>query len=198
MNVVVSPAWYDDYVLTVGSVDRAGRASAFSLAGPWVDVAAPGEAVVSLSPDGDGLIDSMPLAPGAEPISGTSYATPVVSGLAALVRSVSPRLTAREVMRRIEDTAHHPASGWDPWVGHGVVDVLAAVSADGRRPGTVPSAPVRQGTPGAVDADTTSRRVALIGAAACVAALTIAMTGVGRVVTTAPGARRERLRPRRR
>ena len=43
VNVVVSPAWYDDYVLTVGSVDRAGRPSAFTLAGPWVDVAAPGE-----------------------------------------------------------------------------------------------------------------------------------------------------------
>ncbi|TPG34395.1 type VII secretion-associated serine protease mycosin [Mycolicibacterium hodleri] len=176
VNVVVSPAWYDDYVLTVGSVDRAGRASAFTLAGPWVDVAAPGEAVVSLGPGGDGLVESMPLASEHEPISGTSYSTPVVSGIAALVRSVSPRLTAREVMGRIEDTAHHPASGWDPWVGHGVVDVLAAVSADGVGPWTAPSAPVPQERSEAIDVDTTSRRVSLVGAAGCVAAVTIAMT----------------------
>ncbi|HYO00926.1 MAG TPA: type VII secretion-associated serine protease mycosin [Mycobacterium sp.] len=176
VDVVVSPAWYDDYVLTVGSVDRAGRASAFTLAGPWVDVAAPGEAVVSLGPDGDGLIDSVPGASEPEPISGTSYSAPVVTGIAALVRSLSPGLTARQVMRRIEDTAHHPAAGWDPWVGHGVVDTLAAVSADGVRP-QAPSSPrpVVQG--GAdVPADTTSRRVSLVGAAVCIAAALVATT----------------------
>ena len=45
VKVVASPSWYDDYVLTVGSVGPDGRPSGFSLAGPWVDVAAPGEAV---------------------------------------------------------------------------------------------------------------------------------------------------------
>ena len=51
---MVSPAWYDDYVFTVGSVDERGAPSSFSLAGPWVDVAAPGEGIVSLDPDGEG------------------------------------------------------------------------------------------------------------------------------------------------
>ncbi len=60
LNVVVSPAWYDEYVLTVGSVGQDGAPSQFSLAGPWVDVAAPGEGVVSLDPDGEGLVDTMP------------------------------------------------------------------------------------------------------------------------------------------
>src|SRR5262249_9533881 len=49
ISVAVSPAWYDDYVLTVGSVNAEGAPSAFTLAGPWVDVAAIGEAVTSLS-----------------------------------------------------------------------------------------------------------------------------------------------------
>ena len=49
VSVAVSPAWYDDYVLTVGSVNADGTPSAFTLAGPWVDVAAIGEAVTSLS-----------------------------------------------------------------------------------------------------------------------------------------------------
>ena len=177
VKVVVSPAWYDDYVLTVGSVDRQGRPSSFTLAGPWVDVAAPGEAVVSLDPGGEGLIDHVPGSTDPVPISGTSYSAPVVSGLAALVRARSPQLTARQVMRRIEDTAHHPSAGWDPWVGHGVIDALAAVSGDGSRP-AMPStpAPPERASRDDAQADTGSRRVAYVGAAACVAAATAAMT----------------------
>ena len=38
MKVVVSPAWYDEYVLTVGSVGPDGAPSQFSMAGPWVDM----------------------------------------------------------------------------------------------------------------------------------------------------------------
>ena len=102
----------------------------------------------------------------------------MVAGIAALVRSASPQLTARQVMRRIEDTAHHPAAGWDPWVGRGVVDALAAVSADGVPTRTVAVARAsRAGTRlQLLPADTTSRRVSLVGAAACVAAATAAMT----------------------
>ncbi len=60
--------------------------------------------------------------------SGTSYAAPVVTGIVALLRARSPELTARQVMQRIEDTAHRPPAGWDPVVGHGIVDALAAVT----------------------------------------------------------------------
>ncbi len=129
-TVAVSPAWYDDYVLTVGSVSHGGTPSAFTLGGPWVDVAAPGEEVTSL---------------GSRPVSGTSYAAPVVSGLVALVRARFPALTARQVMRRIESTAHHPAAGRDPLVGNGTVDALAAVGTDWSPPaaaaGAGPGAP---------------------------------------------------------
>jgi membrane-anchored mycosin MYCP len=128
VNTVVTPGWYDDYVLTVGSIGKDGVPSPFSLAGPWVDVAAVAEGVVSLNPDGEGWIDSLETAD-ETPISGTSYAAPVVSAVAALVRSRSPELTARQVMKRIEDTAHRPPAGWDPVVGHGTVDAFAAVSA---------------------------------------------------------------------
>ncbi|MBX7451997.1 type VII secretion-associated serine protease mycosin [Mycolicibacterium sp. 3033] len=130
VTVVASPAWYDDYVLTVGSSRADGSASEFSLAGPWVDVAAPGENVVSLASGADGLVDS---SVSGAPLTGTSYAAPLVSGLAALVRSRHPELTARQVMARIEDTARPTAGGWSPAVGHGTVDVLAAVG-DGAAP----------------------------------------------------------------
>jgi membrane-anchored mycosin MYCP len=179
VTVVVSPAWYDDYVLTVGSVDAHGAPSAFSLAGPWVDVAAPGEGIVSLDPDGEGLMSSVLTSGDPMPISGTSYAAPVVSGIVALVRSRSPELTARQVMQRIEATAHRPAAGWDPVVGHGVVDALAAVGGDGT---SVPasertrSQPVSH--PAVTPPDHRAHRYAVGGAAICLAisVATVAMT----------------------
>jgi membrane-anchored mycosin MYCP len=141
----VSPAWYDDYVLTVGSVNVRGEPSAFSMAGPWVDVAAPGEGVVSLSSTGNGLANAVDGQHGSTPLSGTSYAAPVVAGLAALIRSRFPTWTARQVMQRIKATAHHPPAGWDPLVGAGLVDVLAAVSTD--TPIAPPAPPARTSAP---------------------------------------------------
>lgn len=164
---VVSPAWYDDYVLTVGSVGPDGAASAFSLAGPWVDVAAPGEEIISLAAADDGLVDT---APTASTLAGTSYAAPIVSAIAALVRARFPELTARQVMARIERTAHHPPAGWDPVVGHGTVDALAAVSGPAAQAPQRYSAP--QPPPPAGDAAPSAqrpRRTAAQGAALCVA-----------------------------
>jgi membrane-anchored mycosin MYCP len=159
VTVVVSPAWYDDYVLTVGSVNAEGRPSAFTLAGPWVDVAATGEAVTSL---------------GSEPVSGTSYAAPLVSGLAALIRARFPALTARQVMQRIESTAHHPPAGWDPVVGNGTIDALAAVSTDAGPPANTSKpapAPLPITTPPSASSNSRGRSAALRGAAVCVVAL---------------------------
>jgi membrane-anchored mycosin MYCP len=168
VTVVVSPAWYDDYVLTVGSANAHGEPSSFTLAGPWVDVAAPGEGVISLSSSGSGLVNSLGGPDHSSPLVGTSYATPVVSGLAALIRSRFPKLTARQVMQRIEATAHHPPGGWDSRVGAGVVDLLAAVSTD---PPASPSPPAPRTpvpiAPPAPPAPTNhaSRNAAFIGAA---------------------------------
>ncbi len=65
VTTIASPAWYDDYVLTVGSVDPNGAASSFSLGGPWVDVAAPGTGITSLHPTSPGLTNGVyaPTAP---------------------------------------------------------------------------------------------------------------------------------------
>jgi membrane-anchored mycosin MYCP len=168
--VIASPAWYDDYVLTVASVDSSGAPSEFSLNGPWVDTAAPGEHVVSLDPDGDGVIATMPTPTGSAPISGTSYAAPLVSGLVALVRARFPRLSARQIMKRIETTAHHPAGGWNAAVGNGVVDPLAALSDQTASPSPAGSQPPAAPAP----TDPRPHRpyaVAATGAALCLAGL---------------------------
>ena len=171
-TVAVSPAWYDDYVLTVGSVDDTGAPSSFSLAGPWVDVAAPGENMVSLNPGGSGLADALPVLGRAMPLSGTSYAAPVVSGLAALIRARFPTLTARQVMQRIEATAHGSHGGWDPVVGYGVVDPMAALRAEEQpsAPTPEPSTHSAAGPPAA-----RARTTAVVGTALCAAVLAAAM-----------------------
>src|SRR5699024_1295909 len=109
-------------VLTVGAVDPNGAPSEFSLAGPWVGVAAPGTAIVSLANDADGgLADRVRTARGVSPIEGTSFAAPYVSGLAALIRSRYPDLTASEVIGRITATAIPGPHRWEPTIGYGVI-----------------------------------------------------------------------------
>ncbi|ANW66327.1 type VII secretion-associated serine protease mycosin [Mycobacterium sp. djl-10] len=129
VRTVASPAWFSDHVLTVGAVTTAGEPSEFSLNGPWVDVAAPGEQITSLSPTGPGLMNAW-LDPtnGPVPVNGTSFAAPYVSGVVALVRSRFPDMSAGEVMERIKRTARTAAAGPDTAVGEGVIDPVAALT----------------------------------------------------------------------
>lgn len=143
VEVVSSPSWFDDLVLSVGFVLPDATRVKESMAGPWVDVAAPGYGIVSLgSGDNSTLINGMP---GKDrsfvPIVGSSFAAAFVSGTAALLRSRFPELSAHEVVDRIIATAHPPAGGQvDNVVGHGLIDPLAALTYDmpagGQRAGT--------------------------------------------------------------
>jgi membrane-anchored mycosin MYCP len=127
-GTVVYPGWFDDDVLTVAAVGPDGLASRFSFPGPWVDVAAPGERLVSLAATGSGLTDQLAQVSARSPIEGTSFAAPAVAGLAALVRARYPQLTARQVMDRITATAAQRGAGRTDTVGYGVVDPLAALT----------------------------------------------------------------------
>ena len=112
------PALFDD-VIAVGAVDGTDRPAPFSVPGAWVDVAAPG---VDVRPSATGG--------GSALLSGTSYAAPVVSGVAALMQERFPSLTPDQIADRIRATARHPARGHDERVGHGVVDPEAALTAE--------------------------------------------------------------------
>lgn len=107
-------------VLAVGGVDRAGRASDnASSQGITIGVMAPSENLVGAVPGG-----------GHSSWQGTSGATPIVAGIAALVRAAHPELDAANVVNRIIATAR-PASSTvpDPLYGYGLVDAAAAVRA---------------------------------------------------------------------
>jgi membrane-anchored mycosin MYCP len=104
-------------------------------------------------------------------IWGTSFSAAYVSGVAALVRAKYPNLTARQVIRRITETAHNPAHKVDNQVGYGVVDPVAALTFD-VAPGD--PKPVEHLTsnlhvpPPPPAPDTRPRTVALLGGAAAV------------------------------
>jgi membrane-anchored mycosin MYCP len=124
------PSWWQPYVLSVGSLTADDRPSKFTMAGPWVGIAAPGENITSVSNrDDGGLANGLPnerqqLAP----LSGTSYAAAYVSGVAALVRSKYPELNATEVVHRMTATAHNGARAPSNLVGAGTLDPVAALT----------------------------------------------------------------------
>jgi type VII secretion-associated serine protease mycosin len=108
-------------VLTVAGVDRGGDASFdASSQGITIAVAAPSEQLVGVVPGG-----------GYVTWAGTSGATPIVSGLVALVRAAHPDLDVAGVINRIVSTATPkgtPVPG--PIYGHGLINAEAAVTAD--------------------------------------------------------------------
>ena len=132
VSTIVTPAWFSDYVLTVGAVAPDGQPLPQSIAGPWVGVAAPGLEIMGLSSVNGAPINALPgREPGkATPLSGTSFATAYTSGVAALVRAKYPELSAHQIIRRITETAHNPPRGVDNKVGYGVVDPVAALTFD--------------------------------------------------------------------
>ncbi len=113
------PAAYD-CVLGVGAVDQQRNRASFSTYGLGVDVVAPGVSIYSttLANRGDGYDYG----------NGTSFASPYVSGVAALIFSARPDLTAwdvREIIMRSAQDLGTP--GFDPHYGYGLVDAGAAL-----------------------------------------------------------------------
>ncbi|MBC7544907.1 MAG: S8 family serine peptidase [Candidatus Sericytochromatia bacterium] len=92
----------------------------FSTYGDWVDVAAPGEGILSTFPMAKGN--------GYRIMRGTSMACPLVTGAAALIRSQFPQMTYTQVKARLESTAKDVIQpGKDPYAGFGRINVERAI-----------------------------------------------------------------------
>jgi len=125
---VLYPAAYDDYCMAVAATDYNDNRTGWSNFGPEIDVAAPGEWIISCVPTWFWVPDSpFPYDYG----SGTSMSTPHVSGLAALLKSLKPWLTNSEIMSIIKYTAddvnsnEHP--GLDDFIGYGRINMEKAL-----------------------------------------------------------------------
>jgi subtilisin family serine protease len=161
-------------VITVAATTSAGKKAAYSNWGSNISIAAPSNnAPPVIWFQEAGFINTAPListglvgrgvftsdrtgSVGYDPTSytqtfgGTSSACPVVAGVAALVLSVNPNLTAREVRQILQETADklvdpdpdpqlglrkgtYDTNGHSQWFGYGKVNAFRAVQAAQRR-----------------------------------------------------------------
>jgi len=142
------PAAYPE-VLTVGATDHAGTLTDFSSWGTWVDVAAPGMKITSTYLGNAYAVGS-----------GTSYAAPIVSGIAAIVRAKYPTWTPAEVIARLTSrTRDAGPRGIDPYYGHGIVDAYRVL-------GGAWAADFAMRAPGAGEPNDVPARATVLGAAA--------------------------------
>ncbi len=124
---VLYPAAYDAYCLAVAATDYNDARTPWSCFGPEVDVAAPGDWVLSIVPTWYWEPDYLPYAFG----EGTSASAPHVAGLAALLKSLKPWLTVDDIMDVIRYSAddvnsgEHP--GRDDYIGHGRINLDKAL-----------------------------------------------------------------------
>ncbi len=110
-GAVSYPAAYDS-VVAVSATDSNNNLASFSNVGLQVELAAPGVNILSTWKDG-----------GYNTISGTSMATPHVSGVAALAIQANPLLSNVEIRALLQSTADDlGAVGKDSFFGYGLVD----------------------------------------------------------------------------
>lgn len=115
----VDPTPENPYVLSVSATDETDSLAYFSSTGAFVDLSAPGTNILTTARFGLYAAES-----------GTSLASPIVAGVAALMFSANPALTPAIVTQLMEATAFDPGgNGYDQGFGHGRVEAFAAVSA---------------------------------------------------------------------
>jgi len=115
----------DPYILTIGATDPDDVIYYYSNRGNNLDLVAPGNNTTTLL---GGLYGAG---------GGTSFAAPVVAGVAALMFSINPSLTPAQVVNLLKQNADDlgPA-GWDITYGSGRVNAARAVGAAAALKGT--------------------------------------------------------------
>ncbi|WP_203363327.1 S8 family serine peptidase [Bacillus sp. REN10] len=120
------PASYPG-VISVGNVDRNKTLSDSSNFGPSVDVVAPGEDIYSTGfESGKGSSYAT--------LTGTSMASPMVAGVASLLKSKYPNLTSYDVENILEKTATDlGAKGYDTKYANGLINPVSALRFDPKK-----------------------------------------------------------------
>lgn len=132
-----------DRVITVGAAGLDDTRAPFSNYGAAIDLIAPGVEMLSLRARRTDTLRDIPgveYAPGSAYVgadkryyraSGTSFAAPVVAGIASLLFSRDPSLSAAQVRRMLLNSARDVgAPGVDQFSGYGMVDAAAALVSD--------------------------------------------------------------------
>ena len=123
---IIYPA-KNEYVFAVGATDDADLKTLFSSWGDNLDVVAPGQGIMStINSDGYGSAN------------GTSFASPIVAGIAALLLSDNPSLTNQQIEETISRSAQKVSGydydtpkehgGWNNEMGYGRVNAFIAIA----------------------------------------------------------------------
>jgi subtilisin family serine protease len=125
--------------IAVSSTDQNDLRASSSSTGVKVELAAPGVSINSSVPTGTCTLCS---STGYKLLSGTSMATPHVSGVAALVFAANPSLTNKDVQNILDSTAIDiGAASRDTWYGYGLINPVDAIAKATNTPlNTAPSA----------------------------------------------------------
>ncbi len=117
-EAVLYPAGCED-AIGVGAVAQNYEAYPFSQRNESVYIVAPGQDVISTA------------IPGFTDNDGTSFATPHVSGLAAIAKSMKPDISLSEFKALLAETAINLGddAGYDTTFGHGLIDCEAFAKA---------------------------------------------------------------------
>ncbi|MEW9872584.1 S8 family serine peptidase [Arthrobacter sp. HS15c] len=116
-------------VIAVAATDNRNVKASFSTYGKWVDLAAPGVSVYSTFPKHPfALGGTNGRSEGYDIASGTSMASPIAAGVAALVWSISPAGTGNASVRaKVESSADEKINGTGTYWANGLVNACDAV-----------------------------------------------------------------------
>lgn len=117
-SVLQFPAAYPGVIAVAATAQSDNRAS-FSTYGEWIDIAAPGSQIWSLAPNA-----------GYQVKSGTSFSAPLVSALAALLKSYNQSLSPAEVEACIKESSTNIQflnPGFENQLGAGRINAFQAV-----------------------------------------------------------------------
>lgn len=140
-------------VVSVSATDVNGTFASFSSYGSWVDISAPGNNILTTMNGGS-----------YGTWYGTSFSSPIVSGVAALVLSLKPGMSNAALVSLLEQNADDlGAPGWDQYYGYGQVNAYKAVLAAGTATSDTTKPSVSIGSP--ANGATVARTIQIQGTA---------------------------------
>lgn len=104
------------YINMVSAIDSSGTLANFSNYGTMVDFTAPGKGIVVSDVNGSD-----------KTVDGTSFSSPIVAGVAALILSKNPLLPNVAVEQILRKSCVNSTPGWNPYFGWGMPDAKKAV-----------------------------------------------------------------------
>jgi len=108
----------NENVISVGAVTSQGKITYYSQVNDMVDVAAPGDYVLVASKNNSGY----------EKVQGTSFASPYAAAVIALMCSVFPKMTYKQLQKNLPKICvDKGAKGRDDYFGCGIIDAEKAV-----------------------------------------------------------------------